>query len=210
MLERYITVNKQAEAEVVIKRSRFIGHAAPVETEEEALAYIEAIRKRHSQASHNCYAYIVGQRDEYQKQSDDGEPGGTAGKPILEVLKQRAMKYTVVVVTRYFGGVMLGAGGLVRAYTDGAVAALDAAEPVARLLHRELRVEADYTWHGKIEYELRQQNIMIADTAFTDKVTLTLLPIAADADALVARLTDLTGGQCPITCGESIYMNHPL
>lgn len=210
MLERYITVNKRAQAEIVIKRSRFIGHAVPVESEEEALAFIEAIRKEHSQASHNCYAYMIGQRDEYQKQSDDGEPSGTAGKPILEVLKMRGMKNTAVVVTRYFGGVMLGAGGLVRAYTDGAVAALDAAEPVARLLHRELQIVADYTWHGKIEYELRQQGILIADTAFADKVTLTLLPLAAEAEPLAARLTDLTGGQCPIAVGESVYRNHPL
>ena len=130
MLPRYRTLRREASKEIVIKKSRFIGYGKPVESEAEAAAFIEAIKKKHWDATHNCSAYVIGERDEIQKQSDDGEPSGTAGKPILEVIKAQGLKNTVIVVTRYFGGIMLGAGGLIRAYTDGAVAAIEAAEAV--------------------------------------------------------------------------------
>lgn len=210
MLEQYATVNRKGSAEIVIKRSRFIGHAAPVESEEEAVRFVEEIRKQHAMATHNCYAYVVGERDQWQKQSDDGEPSGTAGKPILEVIKQRKLKNVAVVVTRYFGGVMLGAGGLVRAYTEGAVAGIDASEPVIRKLHRTLIIEAEYTWLGKIEHELRQAGIRIQDTEFTDKVTVTALPLYSEADRTVARLTEVTQGKCPIAFGDDLYVTHPI
>ncbi len=210
MLDSYATVSRQGIAEIVIKRSRFIGHAAPVETEEEAIRFVEEIKKKHAQATHNCYAYVVGERDQFQKQSDDGEPSGTAGKPILEVIKKRGIKNTAVVVTRYFGGIMLGAGGLVGAYTEGAVVGLDAAEPMLRKLHQEVRIEADYTWHGKIEHDLRQTGTLIRDTEFTDKVTVICLPLAEEAERWIARMTDLTQGKCPITLGEQVYRMHPL
>lgn len=129
MLERYKTVRRAGEKEIVIKKSRFIGHVRPVETEDEAIAFIEEIKKKHWNATHNCSAYMIGERDEIQKQSDDGEPSGTAGKPILEVIKNQGLKNVAIVVTRYFGGIMLGAGGLIRAYTDGAVAAIEAGKP---------------------------------------------------------------------------------
>lgn len=209
MLEQYATVNRKGNAEIVIKRSRFIGHAAPVESEEEAVRFVEEIRKKHAMATHNCYAYVVGERDQWQKASDDGEPSGTAGKPILEVIKQRQLKNVAVVVTRYFGGVMLGAGGLVRAYTDGAVAGIDASEPVIRKLHRELIIEADYTWLGKIEHELRQAGVEIKDTQFTDKVTVTALPLVGEADRIVSRLTEATQGRCPMVFGDDVYLTHP-
>jgi uncharacterized YigZ family protein len=210
MLDSYITVRKSGLAEVVIKRSRFIGHAAPVENEEEAQRFIEEIRKKHAQATHNCYAYMAGERDQFQKQSDDGEPSGTAGKPILEVIKKRGLKNVAVVVTRYFGGIMLGAGGLVGAYTDGAVAGIDAAEPVLQKLHQEVRIEADYTWHGKIEHDLRLSGTMIKDTVFTDKVTVICLPLASEAERWAARMTDLTQGKCPIELGETAYIMHQI
>ena len=210
MLDSYATVNRSGLAEVVIKRSRFIGHAAPADTEEEALRFIEEIRKKHAQATHNCFAYVVGERDQFQKQSDDGEPSGTAGKPILEVIKKRELKNVAVVVTRYFGGIMLGAGGLVGAYIDGAVAGIDAAEPILRKLHREVHIEVDYTWHGKIEHELRQSGTMIKDTVFADKVTVICLPLAAETDRWVARMTDITQGKCPIVPGEPEYITHPM
>ncbi len=210
MLDSYATVRQRGMAEIVIKRSRFIGHAAPVETEEEAISFVEEIKKKHAQATHNCYAYMVGDRDQFQKQSDDGEPSGTAGKPILEVIKKRELKNVAVVVTRYFGGVLLGAGGLVGAYTEGAVAGLDAAEPVLRKLHQEVHIEADYTWHGKIEHELRQSGTMIKDTQFTDKVTVICLPLAVEAEGWIAHMTDLTQGKCPISLGEQRYVTHPM
>lgn len=205
MLERYSTVRKQAEAEVVIKRSRFIGHAKPVETEEEAIAFIEEIKRLHRQATHNCSAYMVGERDQYQKASDDGEPSGTAGKPILEVIKNKGLKNVAVVVTRYFGGIMLGAGGLVRAYTDGAVAGIEAAEEIVYVLHREVLVDVDYTWYGKLENELHGRGTRVGGTDFTDRVIVRCLPEVSEADAFIAWMTDLTQGQAVITVGDDLY-----
>lgn len=126
MIDRYRTVRGAGSKEIVIKKSRFIGHVKPVDSEDDANAFIEEIKKLHWNATHNCSAYMIGERDEIQKQSDDGEPSGTAGKPILEVIRNQGLKNVAIVVTRYFGGIMLGAGGLIRAYTDGAVAAIEA------------------------------------------------------------------------------------
>lgn len=205
MLKRYRTVRAEANAEVVIKRSRFIGHAKPVETEEEAVAFIEEIKRLHRTATHNCSAYMVGERDQHQKASDDGEPSGTAGKPILEVIKNKGLKNVAVVVTRYFGGIMLGAGGLVRAYTDGAVAGIEAAGEIELVLHREVFVEVDYTWYGKLENELHGRGTRLGGTEFTDKVIVLCLPEVPEADAFIAWMTDLTQGQAVIRTGEERY-----
>ncbi|GAB2670597.1 YigZ family protein [Paenibacillus thermoaerophilus] len=210
MTEEYRTVSREASDEIVIKKSRFIGFAGPAATEEEAAAFIERIKKEHWSATHNCSAYVVGPRGEYQRSSDDGEPSGTAGRPILEVIKHRGLTNVVVVVTRYFGGIMLGAGGLVRAYTDGAVIALNAAGPIRKALHRELIVDIDYTWYGKLENEIRNRGALVADTQFSDRVTVTLLPFAKEADSMAAWITDLTQGQASITMGESRYLDHPI
>ncbi|MFF2889010.1 YigZ family protein [Paenibacillus sp. NPDC057967] len=205
MLNRYRTVRAEANAEVVIKRSRFIGHAKPVETEEEAVAFIDEIKRLHRSATHNCSAYMVGERDQHQKASDDGEPSGTAGKPILEVIKNKGLKNVAVVVTRYFGGIMLGAGGLVRAYTDGAVAGIEAAGEIELVLHREVFVEVDYTWYGKLENELHGRGTRLGGTEFTDKVIVLCLPEVPEADAFIAWMTDLTQGQAAIRTGEERY-----
>ncbi|WP_138494174.1 YigZ family protein [Paenibacillus pinistramenti] len=205
MLTTYKTVRQSGSKEIVIKKSRFIGHIRPVNTEEEAAAFIEEIKKQHWNATHNCSAYMIGERDEIQKQSDDGEPSGTAGKPILEVMRNQGLKNVAIVVTRYFGGIMLGAGGLIRAYTDGAVAAIEAGEPITRVLHREIVVELDYTWLGKVENELRSRGIRVGQTEFTDKVKLTCLPLEPEAEAFAEWMTDLTQGQSNITQGERIY-----
>lgn len=206
MLPKYATVRAYGSKEIVIKKSRFIGHAKPVASEEEAAAFIEAIKKEHWNATHNCSAYLIGERDQYQKALDDGEPSGTAGKPILEVIKNRGMKNIVVVVTRYFGGIMLGAGGLVRAYTDGAVAGIDAAEPIVNVLHREVYVDVDYTWYGKIENELRGRGYLVGDVSFTDRVNVLVLPEEGDADKFQAWMTDLTQGQAVLKAGERRYI----
>ncbi|CAM3631327.1 YigZ family protein [Cohnella lubricantis] len=205
MLPKYATVRQYGESEIVIKKSRFIGHAKPVESEEEAVAFVEEIKKRHWNATHNCSAYVVGERDQHQKALDDGEPSGTAGKPILEVIKNRGLKNTAVVVTRYFGGIMLGAGGLVRAYTDGAVAGIDAAGPIVKTLHKEVIVDVDYTWYGKLENELRGRNARVGDVAFTDRVQVVCLPEIAEAERFAAWITDLTQGQAVIKTGEEKY-----
>lgn len=205
MLERYKTVRQAGSKEIVIKKSRFIGHVMPVEAEEEAVAFIEEIKKKHWNATHNCSAYMIGERDEIQKQSDDGEPSGTAGKPILEVIRNQGRKNVAIVVTRYFGGIMLGAGGLIRAYTDGAVAAIESGDPITRVLHREIFVELDYTWLGKVENELRNRGVRMGETNFADTVTLTCLPLDGDAESFMSWMVDLTQGQSLITEGERLY-----
>jgi uncharacterized YigZ family protein len=205
MLEQYRTVRSSGSKEVVIRKSRFIGHVMPVENEEEALLFIEDIKKKHRDATHNCSAYVIGERDEIQRQSDDGEPSGTAGKPILEVIRNQGVKNVAIVVTRYFGGIMLGAGGLIRAYTDGAVLALEAGEVITRVLRREVFVEIEYTWLGKVENELRGRGIQTGETLFTDKVTLLCLPRNDEGDAFMAWITDLTQGQSLVTEGRRIY-----
>lgn len=208
MLAIYKTIKHLGIDETVIKKSRFIGHAKPVETEEEAVAFIESVKKEHGSATHNCSAYVIGERDQIQKASDDGEPSGTAGKPILEVIKQQGLKNTAVVVTRYFGGILLGAGGLIRAYTDGAVIGIEAAEPIYKVLHREVRIAIDYTWLGKVENELRNRKVLTGETEFTDKVTLLCLPTDEEAERFAAWMTDLTQGQGMISLGEAKYMEH--
>ncbi|MFC9778773.1 YigZ family protein [Paenibacillus chitinolyticus] len=208
MIASYRTVQKHGADEIIIKRSRFIGQALPVSSEEEALAFIAGVKKEHSMATHNCSAYMIGERNEIQKQSDDGEPSGTAGKPILEVIRNMDLKNVAVVVTRYFGGIMLGAGGLIRAYTDGAVAGIQAAVPVYKVSHQELLAEIDYTWLGKVENELRNRNMRMGDTEFTDKVILRCYPLSAEADSFADWFTDLTQGQGNIIRGEHTYIEH--
>jgi uncharacterized YigZ family protein len=205
VLTRYSTVRNYGNSEIVIKKSRFIGHARPVESENEAVAFIEELKKRYWDATHNCSAYIIGERDQYQKALDDGEPSGTAGKPILEVIKHRRLKNVAVVVTRYFGGIMLGAGGLVRAYTDGAVAGIDAAETIVKVLHRELIVDVDYTWYGKLENELRGRGFRVGEVSFTDRVIVQCLPEAEEAERFQAWITDVTQGQALLTIGGEQY-----
>lgn len=205
MLEQYRTVRSPGSREVVIRKSRFIGHVMPVDNEEEAVQFIENIKKQHWNATHNCSAYMIGERDEIQRQSDDGEPSGTAGKPILEVIRNQQVKNVAIVVTRYFGGIMLGAGGLIRAYTDGAVLALEAGKVITRVLRREVFVQIDYTWLGKVENELRSRAIKTGETAFTDTVTLLCLPRNDEGDAFMAWITDLTQGQALVTEGRRIY-----
>jgi uncharacterized YigZ family protein len=209
MLTEYKTVQAYGQAEIVIRKSRFIGHAAPAASEREAIDFIERIKKEHHTATHNCSAYMVGDRDEFQKQSDDGEPSGTAGKPILEVVKHQSLKNIAVVVTRYFGGIMLGAGGLIRAYSDGAAAGIEAAVVINQVLHQQVKVHIDYTWLGKIENELRHGNIMVGETQFADNVVITCLPHFKDKDSFMAWITDLTQGQAAIELGEAQYKAHP-
>lgn len=210
MLTHYKTVAGYGEKEIIIERSRFIGYAQRVTTEEEAQAFIAMIKKKHWDATHNCSAFVIGENDQIQRSSDDGEPSGTAGKPILECIKKNGLKDTVVVVTRYFGGIKLGAGGLVRAYTAGTVAALEAAGIVAHILHREITITVDYHWWGKVENELRQGQHRVADTSYTDVVTVRVLVPNGEEEAFLERFTDLTNGQANISTGETRYVEVPI
>lgn len=210
MITSYRTFQKAGVKEIVIKKSRFIGYGFAVSTEDEAIAHIDRIRKEHWNATHNCFAYVIGDRDQIQKQSDDGEPGGTAGKPILEVIKARQLKNVLIIVTRYFGGVMLGAGGLIRAYSDGAVAAIEASSAVVKQLHAIVEIGVEYTWMGKLEHALRQRCTMIGETRFADHVTLVCYPLIEDSDAFVSWMTDLTQGQSLIRIVGEQWMMHAL
>ncbi|MED1916030.1 YigZ family protein [Bacillus thuringiensis] len=210
MLTQYKTIAGYGEDYIVIERSRFIGYAQRVTTEEEATAFIAMIKKKHWDATHNCSAFVIGENDQIQRSSDDGEPSGTAGKPILECIKKNGVKDTVVVVTRYFGGIKLGAGGLVRAYTAGTVTALKAAKIVVHTLHQTISVSVDYTWWGKVENELRLGEYRVNGTDFTDKVTAHVLIPEGEQDEFVARMVDLTNGQAQIMLGEKEYVEVPV
>lgn len=210
MLTQYKTVAGYGEREIVIERSRFIGYVNRATTEEEAVAFINTIKKKHWDATHNCSAFVIGENDQIQRSSDDGEPSGTAGKPILECIKKNGLKDTVVVVTRYFGGIKLGAGGLVRAYTQGTVAGLKAAGIVAHILHQDITVTVDYHWWGKVENELRLGQHRVADTVYTDKVSVTVQIPNGEEDVFVAKMTDLTNGQAEIVRGEQKYVEVPF
>lgn len=205
-IEEYKTVAGPAEETIVIKKSRFIAYVAPARSEAEATEFIEAIKKKHWDATHNCSAYMVGEHDEIQKASDDGEPSGTAGRPILEVIKKEGLKNVVVVVTRYFGGIMLGAGGLIRAYGQSAAEGIRAAGVIRRVLHREIHATVDYSWVGKLENEFYARGYTIKDTLYTDKVTMVVMAVDKDKEKLTDLITDLTNGQATITIGELEYI----
>ena len=175
MTGEYKIVYQGGEDEVVEKKSRFIATVAPAETEEQALAIIEAMRKKYWDARHNCFAYVIGDRNELARCSDDGEPQGTAGKPMLDVLLGEEIHNAVVVVTRYFGGILLGTGGLVRAYSRAVKGGLASSVIITRIQGIKLEIAADYTGLGKIQYILGQRGIPILHSEYTDTVRLEVL-----------------------------------
>ncbi|GAA0367891.1 YigZ family protein [Bacillus horti] len=208
MLKNYVTVKGYGEKEIVIDKSRFIGYVQPAENEEDALAFIEQIKKKHWDATHNCSAYLIGEQDQFQKANDDGEPSGTAGKPMLEVLKKQGLKDVVVVVTRYFGGIKLGAGGLVRAYTQSTVQGLKAAQIIERSLHHLIHVTIDYTLLGRIENEVRGiDQWIIKHIDYLDKVTLQILVPDDLVESFKERMVDLTSDQCELAFTGEDYVD---
>lgn len=188
----YKTLRHEAADEVIINKSRFIGYACPCETEEEALAFLQKIRTKHKDATHNCYAYVIGRNAGIMRYSDDGEPGGTAGLPMMEVLKNQGVVNCCVVVTRYFGGVLLGAGGLVRAYTQGTVIALKAAQVVTMEPSQRYLCEVAYPLWDRVTHALKTMPVQLVSSEFTTAVGFTLLVREKDAEAMLADLTRLT------------------
>ncbi|MEG1003919.1 YigZ family protein [Clostridium sp.] len=166
----YITIRDRGEDSFEEKKSEFIGYAKRVESEEEAKDFVNEIKSMHKQARHNCFAYVIGENYGIQRYSDDGEPQGTAGIPILEVMKKQGVTDCAIVVTRYFGGILLGAGGLTRAYTKGASIALKAGGVVEKVKGSKVSIEIDYDLIGKIQYLCGQNNWHIEDSEYTDKV----------------------------------------
>lgn len=200
----YITISERAEASFTEKKSEFIGYICPVADGEEAVAFINEIRAMHRRATHNVYAYIT-RADNISRFSDDGEPQGTAGAPVLEVLKKEGLTDVCCVVTRYFGGILLGGGGLVRAYSHAAKIACDAARK--RIMHRAfpLTLVCDYNLYGKVSYILPEFEVKIADTRFEADVAIELLVKSEKCAALCDKLTDISNGQILIDKGDEIY-----
>lgn len=206
MLPCYHTVPSYGEHEIIIQKSRFIAHIARTETEEEAQAFISDIKKRHKDATHNCSAYLIGEHDQIQKANDDGEPSGTAGVPILEVLKKRGIKDTTVVVTRYFGGIKLGAGGLIRAYGKSTSEGINVTGIVERKLMKVVSTKMDYTFLGKIENELRSSIYQIKDIHYLDLVEIETYIESNALQVFSDWMTDLTNGQGQLEEKEEVYL----
>ncbi|WP_339251427.1 YigZ family protein [Sporosarcina sp. FSL W8-0480] len=202
----YKTVKLSGESEIVIQKSRFLTYVRRVETEEEALDFIQEIKKMHHTATHNCSAYIIGEHDQIQKANDDGEPSGTAGFPMLEVLKKQGLKDTAVVVTRYFGGIKLGGGGLIRAYGRATTEGIAATGVVERKLHNLMKVAIDYTWLGKVENEVRQSPYPLKEILYEEDVSLLLYVPTDSSNEFIDWITELTNGQADISTVSNTFL----
>lgn len=189
----YKTIARCCEARFIEKKSEFIGYLCPVQTEEQAIAFIEEIRAMHRKATHNCYAYIL-RENNAARHSDDGEPGGTAGVPIYEVLRKEGLTDVCCVVTRYFGGVLLGAGGLVRAYTKGAKDAVDAAQVKCMAEAVRLSVTVDYGMYGRLGQVFAEFDARVSDEQFADNVRVILHIREENSQSLTDRLIDVCNG----------------
>lgn len=198
------SVYGRAEAEYVIKKSRFIASVCEVTTEKEAAAFIEEVKKKYWDARHNCSAYQVGPNGQLQRSSDDGEPSGTAGRPILEVLKKRGVTNTAIVVTRYFGGIKLGASGLIRAYSHTASLGLDAAKIAVYTPFTVLTATVPYPLVSTLERAVPENGGQIAKRDFAADVTFTIEVPKTEADTFTARLTDITSGQAKCKKTDSV------
>lgn len=204
-MEPYKIIEYGGMGEIEEKKSRFIAHTAPAYTEEEALAFIAGKKKEYWDARHNCYAYIIGEQSQIMRFSDDGEPAGTAGKPILEVLVSSGIRNLVVVVTRYFGGTLLGTGGLVRAYTQAAQAGLAASDVRVMLYGYEITVVTDYNGIGKIQYLLGKRGIPAKEPVYEEKVTVRMHVPFEERGAVVSEITEATAGKAAIEVSEPLY-----
>lgn len=205
MLDSYRTVYQGGEAEIVEKKSRFIATVRLTETEEEALLFIEEMRKKYWNASHNCFAYVIGEHRETVRASDDGEPSGTAGRPMLDVLLGEEMYNTAVVVTRYFGGTLLGTGGLVRAYSRAVQEGLKNSRLIEKIAGIRLEIGTDYTGVGKIQYLLGQKKIPILQADYTDSVVLHVILPVWEEKQFCKDVTEATNGKAEIKKGDILY-----
>ncbi|MBR5913474.1 MAG: YigZ family protein [Selenomonadaceae bacterium] len=193
-MKNYRTVADEEifSAEYEIKKSKFIAHVKHVETEENAREFVQMIRKKYFDATHNCSAWILGETGNLQKSNDDGEPGGTAGNPILETIKKNELTNTVIVVTRYFGGIKLGAGGLIRAYSHTAALGLDAAKIFRMTTFQKISLTLEYNFLAQVENFLRNKKITVTNSDYTDVVTLTIRLLPDEVENFLVELTDLT------------------
>jgi len=202
----YRTVKGYGESEYVIQKSKFLTFVKRTETEEEAIDFINEIKKLHHTATHNCSAYMIGEHDNIQKANDDGEPSGTAGVPMLEVLKQLQIKDTTVVVTRYYGGIKLGSGGLIRAYGRATSEGITATGTVERRLHSLMKVTIDYTWLGKVENEARQSTYPLKEITYAEDVDVFLYVPVSKIDEFTEWMAEITNGQADISMVNNSFL----
>lgn len=200
MRKPYRLLYREGFGEVVEKKSKFIASLHPSETEEEALKWIEEQRRKYYDARHHCYAYVIGENQELSRCSDDGEPSQTAGKPMLDVLLGEELHYACAVVTRYFGGTLLGTGGLVRAYRSAVKSALEDAVIVTKCPAHKISVDTDYNGAGKVQYLLANKQIPVLDCAYTDRVVFTVLVPEGQKETICKALTEATNGRVSIEC----------
>nr|WP_288825606.1 YigZ family protein [uncultured Clostridium sp.] len=205
MRKAYKILYREGTGELIEKKSRFIASFRPVKTEEEAQAFIEEMRKKYWDASHNCYAWVLGENGEGKRCSDDGEPSQTAGKPMLDVLEGEGIVNICVVVTRYFGGTLLGTGGLVRAYSGAVKEGLKACTVLTLVPAKKLLIDTDYNGSGKIQYLLSRQNIAILNSDYTDRVIFTALVPDEEMLKLQADITEATGGKAKLEVSGFVY-----
>ena len=201
----YRAVYEGGQGEIVEKKSRFIATVLPIETEEEALEFIAKMKKKYWDARHNCYAYVIGERQELQRCSDDGEPNGTAGRPMLDVLLHEDIHNTVVVVTRYFGGVLLGTGGLVRAYQKATRSGLESSVIIEKQRGMFGNIVTDYNGIGKIQYIAGERSLPILDSEYTDKVVLKLLVPDDQVEEVKKAITEGTNGRAGLEKDAELY-----
>ena len=206
MKKSFKTINERATAEIIEKKSRFIANVLPVDTEEEAVSFISSIKKQYYDARHNCFAYIIGKDIPIIRFSDDGEPSGTAGKPILDVLQGEGLENVVVVVTRYFGGTLLGTGGLVRAYGKAAKEGIIEAKIVEMDRYREVFINVDYSLVGKIQYEITNNNYILIDTKYTDTVEFSLYIKCDIVEEVIKNIINLTNNTVKINKGDENFL----
>lgn len=206
MLDEYFTVNKYGSEEVIIQKSRFIGYIKRVETEDAAQDFIKDIKKKHHDATHNCSAYLIGKYDEIQKANDDGEPSGTAGVPMLEVLKKQQLKDTVVVVTRYFGGIKLGAGGLIRAYGTTTSEAIKKTGVVKRQQMQGYAVTIKYPLLGTIENGLRNSEHIIDSINYLVNVEIIVYVHINNLDVFLDWIINITSDQAVVKKVDQKYV----
>lgn len=202
----YLSVGEMKPSEIIIEKSRFLGFACPVSSIEEVELYLEEYRKRYKDASHLCFAYIIGQGGLIMRASDDGEPSGTAGVPILEVLKKENLTDTLVMVVRYFGGTKLGSGGLIRAYSKSAKESIEKSGVFCYEKHYPMKLVVDYSLSGGISHLIKEKNWQLKNQVFTDKVTYHLEILERERDEVEAMLIDFTKNQLDISYEDLIYL----
>lgn len=206
MKEIYRTVNSYGEDEIVINKSRFIGYSYPINTEDEAIDFIHLIKSKHKDATHNVYAYVVGEDSNIQRFNDDGEPSGTAGIPVLEVIKKEGLRNLVVVITRYFGGIKLGGGGLIRAYTKGAKIAIEAGTICEMTLHKKIKIILPYTLIGKIENYLVTNNYKTEEIIYKEDVEIYVYVMNSIYFEFEKEIMNLTSGNALLSNIDEIHL----